>query len=89
MNFKPGDRIRVSEDHFWAKGATGTVAAFPGLLAENMTGALLDNATMSVPGRRGPIAQSWIVFDVPQIDGDGDGPYAAAAVDSGALTRLQ
>jgi hypothetical protein len=33
-----------------------------------------------VPGVKGPLEFYWVVFDEPQFDADGDGPYGSAEI---------
>ena len=89
MRFRAGERVQVSPDHHWAGGAIGTIAAYPDFIADAATGDLVDETTMSVPALQGPIDQTWVVFDEPQLDDDGDGPYAEAAIDCAMLMRAQ
>lgn len=76
--FSEGDRVQISEDFFWAKGATGTVSAPPweGGLSQQENSALGTNWVY------------WIWFDEPQYDADGDGPYRAGSIWEKALIKL-
>ena len=72
-----GDRIRVRRDRRfgpgpWPSEPNGTIAAHP--LSEE--GAIWRAAATT----SGPRRFYWIVFDVPQSDTDGDGPYEMAEV---------
>ncbi|NEX92756.1 hypothetical protein [Caulobacter sp. 17J65-9] len=85
MTFVIGVRVRVSEGHYWASGATGTVAAWPSFAAELGHGTLIDETVKLVPTRSGSMRTLWIIFDEPQFDVDGDGPYAEAEIPASAL----
>jgi hypothetical protein len=76
--FSEGDRVQISEDFFWAKGATGTVSSPPwkGGLSSQETSALGTNKVY------------WIWFDEPQYDADGDGPYRGGSIWEKALVKL-
>jgi len=75
-----GDRVRISTKFTWARGATGTVDIPP----VGVDDILVDDIAYEgrhrriVSGRKGPIEMYWVVSDEPQIDADGDGPYAEA-----------
>ena len=43
-------------------------------------GGLDDETWRPIMTRSGPRRFYWIVFDEPQLDGDGDGPYGEAEV---------
>ena len=83
--FSVRDRVLVRRDFHWARGASGTVSAIPPILTEMMAGDQVDAVSLAVPTLRGSKLQVWIVFDRPQRDGDGDGPYRAALIDASAL----
>jgi hypothetical protein len=51
----------------------------PGPWPAQPTGRVASGPEM-VPGVRGPMATYWIVFDEPQLDTDGDGPYESSKV---------
>ena len=88
MKFACGARVLVSDDYHWAGGASGVVTAYPNFISDNCSGELVDEATMAVPTVQGIAYQSWVTFDAPQRDSDGDGPYRAGMIDKSALASL-
>jgi len=60
-----GSRVRVSATYHWAQSATGTVG----------------RSSREVGSLSGPLLFHWVEFDTPQVDADGDGPYAGAEID--------
>jgi hypothetical protein len=83
MRLKAGDRVRVLESYHWAQGATGVV--LPHFGDESDTA---DGVTSFVRTVEGPKEQVWVEFDEPQIDTEGDGPYAAAVIQISFLQML-
>src|SRR5260370_42227675 len=86
MNFSPNDRVRVSTEHHWARGASATICAPPlsvVSVAEGWTG-----LTRTVESLRGPLTFYWVQFDEPQRDADGDGPYIEAEIEAVALDLI-
>jgi hypothetical protein len=80
----PGQRVLVGTEYHWAKGALGTVRALSphvATLARRWNGHV-----RAVPARQGVLHFVWVVFDAPQIDADGDGPYVEAEIDTRFLT---
>lgn len=73
-----GDRVQISADFFWAKGATGRVPSPPwdSGLTQQEESALGTNTVY------------WVWFDEPQYDAEGDGPYRVGSIWESALTRL-
>ena len=82
--FAPNDRVRVSRSFTWAREASATVSVGSGA-----THSPFGNYFRDVPGAHGQIRCYWLVFDVPQIDADGDGPYAAAEISEKYLEPLE
>jgi hypothetical protein len=82
--FRKNQIVRVSTDHHWAKGALGTVAEPPAPV-RTLTGDWQGCFRM-VKTLQGPAPYYWVNFDEPQIDGDGDGPYAGGEIDARYLS---
>jgi hypothetical protein len=83
--FSAGDKVSISKDFHWAKGATGTIAQPPD--AVTAIGGRWDGGlTKSVSTARGPVTVYWVWFDEPQRDADGDGPYSGGEIWESALT---
>jgi hypothetical protein len=72
--FSAKDRIRVSDDFFWAKGATGTISEPPSQVVA-LSGPWDGNLTQQEKSSLGVNTVYWVWFDEPQLDADGDGPY--------------
>jgi hypothetical protein len=85
--FSAGDRIRVSNSFFWAKGASGTVSAPPDAVTA-MSGAWDRGLTRRETSALGTNTVYWVWFDEPQHDADGDGPYRGGQIWESALTLL-
>ena len=84
--FFEGDRIIVSPDFFWAKGATGTICKPPKELI-HISGAW-NGLTRIEQSALGENIVYWVEFDEPQRDADGDGPYRAGCIWENSLTLL-
>jgi hypothetical protein len=86
-HFAIGDRISISDDFFWAKGALGTVGEPP---AEVISiGGRWDGITRVERSALGENIVYWINFDEPQFDADGDGPYRAGSIWETALSTIE
>lgn len=84
IRFSVGDRIRVSDDFFWAKGATGTVSAPPPEVMA-LSGPWDSNLTRQEVSALGVNTVYWVWFDEPQLDADEDGPYKGGQIWESAL----
>ena len=85
--FSAGDRIRVSYDFFWAKGARGTISRPPDevtAISGEWDGGLTRRETSAL----GTNTVYWVWFDEPQHDADGDGPYRGGQIWESALTLV-
>ena len=83
--FSIGDRVRVSDDFFWAKGATGKISAPPDAVT-SLSGAWDGGLTRQESSALGTHTVYWVWFDEPQLDADGDGPYGGGQVWESALS---
>ena len=86
--FSPGDRIRVSHDFFWAKGATGTIAKPPDEVTA-ISGDWQGGLTRLEESALGAHTVYWVWFDEPQHDADGDGPYRGGSIWEQAIQLLK
>lgn len=85
--FSSGDRVRVSDDFFWAKGATGTISAPPDAVT-NLSAAWGRSLTRQEVSALGTHTVYWVWFDEPQFDADGDGPYPGGQIWETALSLM-
>jgi hypothetical protein len=87
MPFADQDRIGVSEDFFWAKGAKGRVSAPPSEVVA-ISGPWETDLTRQENSSLGKNTVYWVWFDEPQLDADGDGPYRGGCIWESALAKL-
>jgi hypothetical protein len=85
--FDAGDRVQVSDDFFWAKGATGTISLPPDEVTA-ISGAWDGGLTRQENSALGTNTVYWVWFDEPQYDADRDGPYRGGCIWHSALTKL-
>lgn len=85
--FTSGNRVRVSADFFWAKGATGTISAPPDAVT-SLSGPWDGGLTRQEKSALGVNTVYWVWFDEPQFDADGDGPYGGGQIWETALSLL-
>lgn len=86
MSFSVNDRVRVSLDYHWARGAEATICSPPDYISSLAPG--WNALTRTIQGATGLLTFYWIRFDEPQRDADGDGPYFEAEVDEAALSSI-
>jgi hypothetical protein len=70
--FIAGHKIRVSDDFFWAKGATGIIATPPAEVVA-LSGPWNDNLTRQEVIALNENTVCWIWIDELQFDANGDG----------------
>ncbi len=81
MKFYPGDQVRISTEYHWAQGALGTIVEPPEFARQLVQDRdPWEGWHRFVQGVKGPIEFYWVDFDEPQIDADGDGPYAGGEI---------
>jgi hypothetical protein len=85
--FSVGDRVFVSPDFHWAKGATGTVSEPPSEVT-SISGPWDGGLTRQEHSALGEATVYWVWFDEPQLDADGDGPYRGGSIHENALTLI-
>jgi hypothetical protein len=85
--FVVGDRVRISVEFFWARGASGTIAR-PLQTVTGISGEWEGGLTREETSALGTHTVYWINFDEPQYDADEDGPYRAGSIWEEALTLL-
>lgn len=83
--FVPGDRVLVSHDFYWAKGAYGTIARPPAEVIA-LSGPWDDDLTRKEVSALGEATVYWVWFDEAQLDADGCGPYKGGSIHEDALT---
>ncbi len=90
MTLVKGDRVQVLGHWNWPNACTGRVAEAPGGIRALADGnGAWQGCRRVVQGRRRSIEFQWIVFDQPQLDGDGDGPYLAGEVETEYLRPVE
>jgi hypothetical protein len=82
-----GDKIRVSDEFFWAKGATGLISAPPRPVTA-ISGPWDEGLTRQENSALGTNKVYWVWFDEPQYDADGNGPYRGGQIWESALTII-
>jgi hypothetical protein len=86
--FAAGDRVLISEDFFWAKGAMGTISAPPPEVIA-ISAPWDGGMTRQEHSAQGEATGYGVWFDEPQCDADGDGPYRGGSIRESAMTRLE
>lgn len=84
--FVADDRVRVSPDFFWARGAVGTISEPPSEVVA-LSGPW-EGLTRLERSALGEAIVYWVWFDEPQLDADGDGPYRGGQIHQWAMTLL-
>ncbi len=85
--FSQGDRVIISLEFFWAKGASGTISRPPTEVTA-ISGPWDNGLTRTERSALGDATVYWVWFDVPQLDADGDGPYRGGSIWETALTLV-
>ena len=89
MDYSVGDRVRISLQYHWAKGAKGTIQPPPEFVQDLVADCdPWEGNCRVVKGRERLITFYWVEFDEPYRDADGDGPYAAGEIDAEALEPI-
>jgi hypothetical protein len=83
--FQDGDRVIISEDFFWAKGATGTISK-PPTEVTTISGPWENGLTRTEHSALGEATVYWVWFDEPQLDASGDGPYRGGSIWESAMS---
>jgi hypothetical protein len=89
MKLEKGDRVQVLAHWNWPQAFTGRIAAPPEIPGDLEGGGHWQGCRRVVRGRKGPIEFYWVLFDKPQRDGDGDGPYFGGEVETEYLRPLE
>jgi hypothetical protein len=88
LKFSAGNRVRVSDDFFWAGGSVGTISRPPDEVTA-ISGAWDGGLTRQEKSALGTNTVYWVWFDEAQLDADGDGPYRGGSIWESALTLLK
>ena len=83
---KINDKVQIAENYHWAKNATGTILNPPNYILE--ISEEWDGISRKIKTPKGKLVFYWVIFDEPQFDSDGDGPYAEAEIDSQYLKLI-
>jgi hypothetical protein len=86
--FSVGDRVLISPEFFWAKGATGTISTPPSEVT-TLSGPWRDDLTRQERSALGEATVYWVWFDEPQRDADWDGPYRGGCIHENAMTLIR
>jgi hypothetical protein len=91
MKYKIGDKVFIRAHWNFPNDCNGTISNPPEMAVD-----LVDDINdpwegihRIVRGRKGPIEFYWAIFDTPQHDGDGDGPYSEAEVEEEYISLIQ
>jgi len=85
--FSTGDRVLISTDFYWAKGATGTISEPPPEVLA-LSGPWETRLTRQERSALGESTVYWVWFDEPQLDADGDGPFRGGCIHESALALI-
>lgn len=85
--FDVNDRVRVSSNFFWTKGALGTIAVPPPQVLA-ISEPWPDGLTWQEKSALGVATVYWVWFDEPQFDADGDGPYRGGQIREDAMALI-
>ena len=85
--FKVGEKVRVCGYQGFELGITGTIDCPPkvSILSEEFG----ENYFRKLTTLKGEKIFVWVVFDNPQYDADGDGPYSEAEIDTDNLEIIK
>ena len=91
MQFKIGDKVFIEGHWNFPNDCKGTISNPPEIAVQLVTGQNdpWDGIRRTVEGIKGPIEFYWVIFDNPQHDGDGDGPYCEGEVEAEYISLLQ
>jgi hypothetical protein len=85
--FSAGDRVFISPEFFWAKGAAGSISSPPPEVTL-LSGLWDDDLTRQEHSALGEATVYWVWFDEPQKDAGGDGPFRGGSIHENAMTLL-
>jgi hypothetical protein len=85
--FSPGDRVLISTDFYWAKGATGTISR-PPVEVTALSGPWDYDLTRTERSALGEATVYWVWFDEPQFGADGDGPFRGGQIHENAMSLI-
>lgn len=89
MKYKNGDKVIINSHIWWPDGGTGVVSITPKIAVEMTEGTEKVNSTQrTIKGQSSIITSTWVEFDKPIQDSDGDGPYTAGEVELKFLSHL-
>jgi hypothetical protein len=83
--YRQGDRVIISLEFFWSKGATGTISK-PPTEVRAISGPWENGLTRTEHSALGEATVYWVWFDEPQLDADGDDPYRGGSIWESALS---
>lgn len=85
--FKVGEKVRLCGNHGFQAGVTGTIDYPPqtDVLTRDFGATYFRKARTP----QGETIFVWVVFDQPQFDADGDGPYAETEINIDNLELIK
>jgi hypothetical protein len=86
--FVDGDRVLISDDFFWARGAIGTISKPPDVITK-LSGPWDGGLTRREKSALGTNTVYSVWFDEPQYDANCDGPYQGGSIWESALKFLK
>jgi hypothetical protein len=91
MKFKTGDKVFIRGHWNFPADCMGTISTPLNSIVDIVSdqNGPWDRMHQFVKGKKGPIEFYWVIFDEPQHDGDGDGPYWGGEVEAEFISLIQ
>jgi len=90
MKFKVNDKVLIKGHWNFPSDCTGKISDPPEtavMLSEDHEP--WDGIHRITKGVKGPIEFYWVVFDKPQMDSDGDGPYGEGEIEKEYIKLIE
>ena len=82
-----GDKVRVIDHWEWPDGIIGTITE-PDPVMIQLTPGEWQGLRRVMNGPKGVIITYYVLFDTPQDDGSGDGPYLGGEIEEESLRLI-